>query len=137
MTTTVIEMIEASLRLLNVIDEEETPSAEQGIKMLHILNDMLADARGDGIDLGWRPIADADISIDAPLSPKDVRGVKLWLAIEAAPHFGVEPLPTLKELGNDAYAKLAKRAIKFTESDVSGLPVAEAGDYTVQTLSHG
>jgi hypothetical protein len=137
MTTTVIEIISASLRLLNVIDEEETPSAEQGFKTLHILNDMLADARSDGIDLGWRPIADADISIDAPLKPQDVRGVKLWLAIETAPHFGIEPLPTVKELGNDAYAKLAKRAIKFTESDVSGLPIAECSDWTVQTASHG
>ncbi len=137
MTETVIGVIESSLRLLNVIDEEETPSAEQGNKTLHILNDMLADALGDGIDLGWRPIADADIGVDAPLAAKDVRGVKLWLAIEAAPHFGVEPLPTLKALGDDAYAKIAKRAIKFTESDVSGLPTAEASDWTVQTASNG
>lgn len=137
MTTTVIAIIEASLRLLNVIDEEETPSPEQGFKCLHILNDMLADAYSDGIDLGWRPIADADISGDAPLASKDVRAVKLWLAIESAPHFGVEPTPTCKELGNDAYAKLAKRAIKFTESDLSGLPLAECTDYTVQTLTNG
>lgn len=137
MTTTVIAIIEAALRLLNVIDEEETPSAEQGIKGLHILNDLLADAYSDGIDLGWRPIADADISGDAPLASEDVRGVKLWLAIEAAPHFGIEPLPTLKELGSDAYAKLAKRAIKYTQADVSGLPVAEASDYTVQTITNG
>ena len=137
MTTTVIEIITASLRLLNVIDEEETPSPEQGFKTLRILNDLLADAYGDGIDLGWRPIADADINIDAPLDSTDVRAVKLWLAIEAAPQFGVEPLPTLKELGNDAYAKLAKRAIKFVELDVSGLPVAECTDYTVQTIANG
>lgn len=137
MATTVIEIIEAALRLINVIDEEETPSPEQGIKGLHILNDMLADAYSDGIDLGWRPIADADISVDAPLATQDVRAVKLWLAIESAPHFGVEPLPTLKELGSDAYGKLAKRAIKFSESDVSGLPIPESGDYTVQTISNG
>ena len=137
MSTTIIALIESSLRLLNVIDEEETPSAEQGLKMLHILNDLLADAYSDGIDLGWRPIDDADISLDAPLAPADVRAVKLWLAIEAAPHFGVEPLPTLKELGNDAYAKLAKRAIKFVESDVSGLPIAESTDYTIATIANG
>ncbi len=129
---TVMEIIESALRLLNIIDEEETPSPEQGIKSLHILNDMLADAYRDGIDLGWRPIADTDITVDAPLAPEDIRGVKLWLAIEAAPHFGIEPLPTVKELGADAYAKLAKRAIKHVESDLSGLPVAEAGDYTTQ-----
>lgn len=137
MTTTVIAIIEAALRLLNVIDEEETPSAEQGIKGLHILNDLLADAYSDGIDLGWRPIADADISGDAPLASEDVRGVKLWLAIEAAPHFGIEPLPTLKELGSDAYAKLAKRAIKYTQADLSGLPIPECSDYTVQTITNG
>lgn len=137
MSITVIEIVESSLRLLNVIDEEETPTPEQGFKTLHILNEMLADAYRDGIDLGWRPIADADITVDAPLAPEDVRGVKLWLAIEAAPYFGIEPLPTVKELGSDAYAKIAKRAIKFTESDLSGLPIAESGEYTVLTATNG
>lgn len=126
MTSTVNEICEASLRLLNVIDEEETPSAEQGIKTLHILNDMMADAQSDGIELGWYPIADADITNDAPLQNADVRAVKLCLAIEAAPHFGVEPLQTLKDLAADAYGKLAKRAIKTFEADVSGLPMADA-----------
>jgi hypothetical protein len=130
MPATVNEIIEASLRLLNVIDEEETPSAEQGIKTLHILNDLMADMRSDGIDLGWYPIADADITADAPLAKEDIRAVKLCLAIEAAPHFGVEPLQTLKDRYEEAYAKLAKRAIKTVEADLSGLPLAEAEPYT-------
>lgn len=126
MTATVNEIIEASLRLLNIIDEEETPSGEQGIKTLHILNDMMADAQSDGIELGWYPIADADITQEAPLQNADVRAVKLCLAIEAAPHFGVEPLQTMKDLAADAYAKLAKRAIKTFQADLSGLPIADA-----------
>lgn len=136
MTATVNELIEASLRLLNVIDEEETPTPEQAVKTLHILNDMMADAQEDGIELGWYPIADADLTADAPLQNKDVRAVKLCLAMEAAPHFGIEPQPSLRELSTDAYAKLAKRAIKVAEADLSGLPLSDASPYAVD-IEHG
>lgn len=126
MTITVIELVTDALRLMNVIDANESPSAEQGIQVLHILNEMLADAQADGIRLGWYRIADADIADPAPLSDDDIRGVKFCLAVEIAPYFGLEPLPQLKENAADAYSKLAKRAIHYLESDTTFLPMADA-----------
>ena len=130
MSTTVIALITDALRLINVIDQNESPSAEQGIAVLHILNEMLADAQADGIRLGWYPIADADISTDAPLADEDIRGVKFCLALEICPYFGLEPLEQLAQNAADAYAKLAKRAPKYFESDTTFLPMADAYGYT-------
>lgn len=126
MSTTVIQLITDSLRLVNVINANQSPSAEQGISVLHILNEMLADAQADGIRLGWYPIADADIANEAPLSDEDIRGVKFCLALEICPYFGIEPLSQMKENAADAYAKLAKRAPQYMESDLTFLPTADA-----------
>ena len=133
MSTTVIQIIESALRLTNVIDADESPTAEDGLKTLAILNDLMADMQADGIQLGWYPIADADISTNAPLQRQDVRGVKLCLAVELAPHFGVEPQMRLMNDRDEAYANLAKRGALRVELDLSGLPIADAVPYVTQT----
>lgn len=129
MSKAVIDLITDVLRDINVIDANEAPSAEQGMLALHKLNEMLADAQADGIRLGWYPIADADISADAPLADEDIRGVQFCLALELCPSFGMEPLQQLRENAADAYAKLAKRAIKYMESDTTFLPLAEGNSW--------
>ncbi len=129
MSITCIQLITDTLRMINVIGSNSAPSAEQGISTLHMLNEYMADLENSGIRLGWYPIADADISATAPLADEDIRGVKLLLAVEVAPYFGVEPLPTLQANRNDAYAKLAKRAVEYFESDTTFLPLADADGY--------
>lgn len=126
MSITVIDLITDTLRTINVIGSNKSPSAEQGISTLHMLNEFMADLESDGIRLGWYPIADADISAVAPLEDQDIRGVKLCLAIEIAPYFGIEPIPQLKENAADALAKLEKRAIEYFESDTTFLPTPDA-----------
>ena len=126
MTTTVIDLITDACRLVNLIDENESPPPEMGIKCLHLLNELMADAQADGVQMGWYPIADADISATAPLADEDIRAVKVCLAVEICPYFGVEPLQQLKDNAADAYTKLVKRKVRYVESDVSFLPQADA-----------
>lgn len=128
MTIPVIDLITDACRLVNLIDENESPPPEMGLKVLHILNEMMADAQADGVRMGWYPIADADISVDAPLQDQDIRAVKTCLALEICPYFGVEPLQQLKENAGDAYGKLCKRYIEYFEADTTFLPGAE-GNY--------
>lgn len=122
---TVISLITDVCRLANLIDENESPPAEMGIKVLHILNEMMADAEADGVRMGWYPIADADIAIEAPLQDQDIRAVKACLCLEICPYFGIEPLQQMKDNAGDAYAKLCKRYIRYFESDTTFLPLAE------------
>lgn len=125
MSKTVIDILTDVLRDLNVIDENESPSAEQGVKALNKLNEMLADAQADGIRLGWYPIPYADVGTNAPLRDEDIRAVQFCLALELCPSFGIEPLQQLKDNAADAYAKLSKRYIEYMECDLTFLPVAE------------
>lgn len=133
MTITVIDLLTDALRMLNVIDVYESPSAEDGIKALHVLNEMMADAQADGIRMGWHPIADADIAVDAPLRDEDIRAVKQCLCLELCPYFGMEPLEQQKSLAADAYAKLAKRYVEYFESDLTMLPQGDAFGYGIGT----
>jgi hypothetical protein len=126
MSTPVIDLITDVCRLVNLIDDNESPPAEMGIKCLHILNEMMSDAQADGIRMGWYPIADADIATDAPIQEQDLRAVKACLALEVCPYFGVEPLQQLKDNAGDAYAKLAKRYVQYFESDTTFLPQGDA-----------
>lgn len=126
MSKPVIDIITDVLRDICVIDENESPSAEQGIKSLHKLNEMLADAQADGLALGWYPIADADIATNAPLRDEDIRAVQACLALELCPSFGMEPAQQVKENAGDAYAKLCKRYINYFQSDLTFLPGGDA-----------
>jgi hypothetical protein len=122
----VIDLITDVLRDINVIDQNESPSPEQGILTLHKLNEMLADAEADGVRLGWYPIADADIANNAPLKDEDIRAVQACLCLEVCPSFGIEPMQQVKENAGDAYAKLVKRYVQYFESDTTFLPQGDA-----------
>ena len=50
--STNLQIITDALRSINVIDETETPSAEQGSHCLRQMNQMLAEWAVDGIVLG-------------------------------------------------------------------------------------
>lgn len=126
MSTTVIDLITDSLRLIGVINSNQSAPAEAGIQSLHVLNEMMADAQADGVEMGWYPIADADIATIAPLSDEDIRATKWCLAMELCPHFGIEPSQQCKENAADAYVKLVKRKVRYVETDTSILPQADS-----------
>jgi hypothetical protein len=127
MSTTVIQLLTDALRLVNIINSNQSPSAEQGIQALHVLNEMMADVQADGLQMGWYPIADADIATEAPISDEDIRSVKWCLGLELCPYFGIEPLPQHQTNAQDAYTRLAKRKVLYLETDVSMLPQGETG----------
>jgi hypothetical protein len=67
---------------LQIINESETPSAEQGSHALRVLNQMLEAWEEEGVRLGW--CEQTDTSADAPLPPYALRGVTAALALELA-----------------------------------------------------
>ena len=104
-----LEIIGAALRLLGVIAETETPSAEQGETGLSVLNDMLEDWAGRGIDVGQWP--QSDLSAEFP-GPTTVEGVcKANLAVWLAPYYTAPLRPEVAGLAGAGYSRLLREAM--------------------------
>lgn len=125
MSQTILQIITASLRMLTVIDEITEPSQEQAQAALVVLNDLMADFYADGIRLGWYP--QTDTNAVAPLEDADIRNVKILLAEELSLHFGIEITPSMQGEAKAVYQELAKRYIRYTDSDLTILPFSQGG----------
>lgn len=80
------QLITDALRLINVIRETETPSAEQQAQCIRSLNEMMALWEADGKQLGYIPVGTATDTLTVPDGA--IMGMKYGLAIVAAPFFG-------------------------------------------------
>jgi hypothetical protein len=125
MTQTVLQICTDAARWINLIDETGQLSPEQGVTFLTLINDKMADMAKDGVQLGWYP--QNSLANTAPLQDSDMRIVKLVLAKDAMVYYSIENTisPEKKELMDDAEEKLAKRALLYFESDMSGLPTPQ------------
>lgn len=121
---TAIELITDALRLANIIDAIQTPSAEQGVSTIRKLNQMLADWEADGIRLGWLPVSTPSqtLSLDAA----DEKGVTYNLAVELCGDNGIEPLPHVSKIASDTFARFSKTSAQMFTADLSGLPCEDA-----------
>jgi hypothetical protein len=126
MSATNLELIQYAFLKCNVIDETQAPSAEQGVTALNVLNDAMASAAADGIQVGWYP--QTNLAATSPLQAKDVGPVKYILTAALAAHYGIELSPLLLAEIEGAGTRLVKRALRYSEADLSELPRAQ-GNY--------
>lgn len=124
MSSTNRDLITSALRKLNVIDENEAPSAEQGVQGLETLNDMMADMAKDGIRLGWYP--QTSLAATAPIADENIRGVKYCLTVELGGEYDITVPQYVLNTAANAYARLAKGAQRYFESDMTMLPLGDA-----------
>src|SRR5208282_926360 len=120
MSATNFEICQYALLKSNVIDENSSPSAEQGVTALNVLNDMLANAAADGVNLGWYP--QTNIANVSPLQNQDVGPVKYLLCAALAAHYGITLNELLMVEVGSAWMRLVKRAVKDGQADLSELP---------------
>lgn len=120
MSATNLELVTYAFLKINVVSESQSPSAEQGIIGLNVLNDTLANAAADGVHLGWYP--QTNIAAVSPLQNQDIGPVKLILCAALAAHYGVALSPELISQIGAATDRLEKRALKYSEADMSELP---------------
>lgn len=118
-TNTNLDILTDAYRKLNVIDQSQSPSSEQGVVGLSVLNDLLADFIADGVRLSW--YTQTNLAATAPLEDSDVRAVKLCLAGSLATEYGLPLTPELASEIDTAYTKLQKRYLRYVES-ASELP---------------
>lgn len=101
---TYIELLTNAYRLRNVIDENESPSAEQGVAGLAVLNQLMAELEADNIVLQYAPAqasglseqltipAYAEAGITAKLAERLVAGAPLSPELEAQLTSGMETI---------------------------------------------
>lgn len=125
MSITALTMLTDSLRLANVIDELDTPTAEQGADGLRTLNQLMAQWDGDGIKLGWFTVP-TQVTV-LPIDQQDERAVKYNLAHELAGEYGIDPMPSVSRIAFNTHAQLGKRYALEVQCSLEHLPAADFG----------
>lgn len=134
--STNLQIISDALRSLNVINETETPSAEQGTLCLRELNQMMAEWSVSDMALGYG--AQDSTSDTCPIPPWAESGVKYQLALKVAHYFGADPsVSTIA--GAEAGLSVIQRALlnlKLQGVDMSHLSLG-AGHYSNYNILTG
>lgn len=126
------QIIESALRLVNVIAETESASAEQGAKGLEALNDMLAEWEADGVDLGYVP--QDSTTDDFPLEGVDLP-IKYNLAVRLADEYGRQLSVRVLRVAETTYKRLVRDVVNAQLQPVTTghLPMPSwQGDWDVQ-----
>lgn len=126
--TTNYDIITYAYQKIGVIDENSSPSNEQAIVALTVLNDYLLNEGADGMRLGW--FKQYVLQNCAPLKDEDIFGVKLLLAEQLAAHYGITiQNPSLLKSIDTAKTQLVKRSIRYSEADFSEFPRSQGGPW--------
>lgn len=120
--STNLQLITDALRSINVIDETETPSAEQGSHCLRQMNQMLALWEVDGVPLGY--FAQTSTAATCPIPDWAEAGVTGRLALRVAAHYGAQvPIGTVAA-ADEGYTTILRTVMnqKLQGADMSHLP---------------
>jgi hypothetical protein len=89
-------LVARSLRLIQVIDPQQSVKATDMSTAMDALNGMMARIEADGTALGWSPISSP--SDDLPLPDEAIQAIAANLAIVLSPEYGVTPMPTVQAM---------------------------------------
>lgn len=123
--TTNADFINDTYRLIGVVPEVGSASAEQGEIAVRVLNDMLADWSAQGVDINSTPIE--NLTDDCEIPQGDRQAVKYNLAIRL---YGIYPRdgglrPDILALALSGYERLLNESLEDqqTEADMTHLPI--------------
>jgi hypothetical protein len=116
-----LQIITSALRLIGVLSEGETASAEQAEDALAAMNDLFAQWDGNGIDIGHFP--QTDVNATSPIFNDAMQAAKYNLAIVLAVEYGKEPPVAVVAVAMDGYKRLLRDATnaKLEPADMSHL----------------
>lgn len=99
-------LIARSLRLIQVIDPQQSVKATDMATGIDALNGMMARIEADGTALGWSPVVNP--SDDLPLADEMTQAIAYNLAINLASEYGVTPLPAVQGMALTGMADLLR-----------------------------
>ena len=117
---TTLAYVYDALKLIGVIQETETPSAEQGADAVTALNDMMMSYMEDGIDLGYNPQSSTADSWTPPQGEREA--IKYLLAVRLASNYGAVIPEAVALIASQGYQRLLRKAV-LTEMKPLKLPL--------------
>lgn len=115
-------LITDTLRELNVINEVQSASAEQGTQSLRKLNQMMEMWKEDSLDVGW--FAQSSLTDNAPIPDYAEFAVTMGLCVMVAPQYGASISSELATKIGYAVSVLRRKLIKemLDNVDMTHLP---------------
>lgn len=121
----------AALRLLGILDETESPSAEQGETGRLTLASMMGDLQGDGIDVGFAPVG--DVSAETSINRECWQAVTYLLAVHLAPMYTVAIPDIVAQRAADGLNKLRRIGLYQSMTPVESPLPGMGGTYNILT----
>lgn len=118
-----LEVLGDALRSIGVVGDTEEPTAEMADHALRILNDMMEEWRGDGVDVGQWPQTDPQETFPGDIGI--IQTVKASLAVALAPAYERDVRPATALAAEKGYRRLLRDALvaNMPEADMSHLPL--------------
>ena len=126
-----LDLLTDAYRELNIIDENESPTAEQGVLGLRKLNQLMAEwGETDLAFPSW--FEQTEQSAELPLPRWAEKAVMYALCLVLAPAFGLSVTPELAIVADNSRTIALRRALnrKLQPIDVTDLPLGEAHGLT-------
>lgn len=106
---TVEEFVTDVLRNCGIINEIETPSAEQGQDAVTKLNDLMASLEEDGICFGFNPKSSTADDIVLPDGHR--AALKAMLGVMLCDSYGQAPPAVMAALADSGYRRMLRQAL--------------------------
>lgn len=131
-----LEPITGAFRKAGIINEVESPSAEQGAWAVLRLNKMMAALREDGIDLGWAAVSSVADTINLPEGHQEA--IESLLAVKLYVDFMDQNIPAAIVIeAEEGRSRLQRQAVLLQNTAVSMRHIspgaAGGGTYDITT----
>lgn len=121
------ELITAALRMLSVLDADQTAEIADAVLGLSVMNDMLAEFASAGVDLGFPP--QDNVSDEFPLGDAEAAAIKPILAMHLSIYYpSRQPSPALALLAARNESRLTRDAVlaNMEEASMTNIPLGES-----------
>lgn len=120
------ELITAALRMLTVLDADQTAEIADAVLGLSAMNDMMAELASAGVDLGFPP--QDNVSDEFPLGDAEAAAIKPILAMHLSVYYpSRQPPAALALLAQRNESRLTRDAVlsNMEEADLRNIPLGE------------
>lgn len=97
-------IVNRALRLLGMLDANESPEAVDTQTAIEALNALMVRWEADGVSLGWSAVASGSDTLPAP--PEAEMPIAYNLAVVLRPEYGVALAPDVIALARDGLSRL-------------------------------
>lgn len=97
-------IINRALRILGVLDANESPEAVDTQTAIEALNALMVRWEADGVSVGWSPVAAGSDTLPAP--PEAEAAIAYNLAVTLRPEYGKQLAPDVIAMAQNGFARL-------------------------------